>query len=146
MSNTLISLSDEERKILIALVDNYKNQTWPGNVGDLVEKLSDTGVPLFGFLELSTQHVSQSTLDWIDDRAQETADGKAAHFVSRTPHGFYLFCDEENGSGDIPADLFECMQKARDLGAEYILFDDEKAPNFSLDLPVFLPVFNLEEA
>lgn len=94
------------------------------------------------FLDISTAHVSLETRDWLNARGQETAqhslnttEAHPTQWVGFTPYGWFVFAPDEDGSGEIPADLFAVMTYARSRGADYIMFDRD-APTVE-DLPLF---------
>lgn len=94
--------------------------------------------PVRKFLDLSTRHLTPETRKWMCGQSLSAMGDHPKNWVAPTPYGWFVYADEENGSGDIPADLFACMTKARELDCEYILFDydgsiDEKVA----DLPVY---------
>lgn len=137
MVTKVLSLNETEHAALVSALGIINRCAHIPEIKNLAEKVADRALPLYGILFLSSRHLSNDSIDWLDDRCQEVHEGKASHNVCRTSTGYIAYCDEENGAGDIPADLFECMQKGRDLGAEYLRFDDTWEPDHTLDLPVF---------
>jgi hypothetical protein len=91
--------------------------------------------PLRVFLDLSSGHITKETGDWLDAKAwtRETVTRPEA-WVGITPYGWFVYADEDGGSPDLPEDLALCMKKARELGAEYILFDCDAPLNTELGL------------
>ncbi|EQB33877.1 MULTISPECIES: DUF5983 family protein [Sphingomonadales] len=85
--------------------------------------------PLRLFFDCSTAHVSPATRTWLETLASS---GEA--MIAATPYGWFLWV-EETPPTDQPADLSSVMDHARQLGAEYILFDRDAPENDAL--PVF---------
>lgn len=77
--------------------------------------------PLRIFLDLSTAHLNKEDRDYLSTSNAEF------QWVAKTPYGSFVYADEENGSGDIPDNLFAIMKKAREMQAEYILFNCDAA-------------------
>jgi hypothetical protein len=89
------------------------------------------------FLDLSTKHLSQSTRNQLDRDAAATVEGNQhTRWVAGTPHGWFVFADEECDQEYFPADLIACMKKASELGADYILFDCDADDD--VDLPSYV--------
>jgi hypothetical protein len=61
--------------------------------------------PLRIFLDLSTAHLTPKTRG------------------SLMPYGWFVWAEEDPNPENFPDDLIACMNHARSLGAEYILFD-----------------------
>lgn len=87
---------------------------------------------LRNFMDLSTAHLTPATRGWLEKVSGEFA---LNHWVAATPYGWFLWCDEENAEGSIPADLFGCMTYARQNGAFYVLFDRDAEQ--LTDLPTY---------
>lgn len=81
--------------------------------------------PLRFFLDCSTAHLSPAARFWLDG---------GQGLVASTPHGWFVWCEAEPDE-QVPADLAAIMRDARDVEAEYILFDAD-APEIAA-LPVF---------
>lgn len=77
---------------------------------------------LRSFITLSTGHLRSSTEEWLSLAAT-----KQTHWVSPTPYGWFVYCDEEATVGDFPADLIAAFAHAHTLGVDYIMFDSEAA-------------------
>ena len=85
--------------------------------------------PLRLFFDCSTAHLLPATRDHLDALAAQSTEMLAA-----TPYGWFLWVDEASRT-DQPADLRQVASRARELGAEYILFDRDAPENPAL--PVF---------
>jgi hypothetical protein len=71
------------------------------------------------FYDLSTGHLTAATRRLLDTTKMErwpVAGG-------RMPFGFFIYAHDEDSEGNIPADLWACIQLAHKHGADYILFD-----------------------
>jgi hypothetical protein len=97
--------------------------------------------PLRAFLDLSTGHLTQQTREWLDNLDWKT-EGPAG---GAGPHGWFIYAHDDNScqpsaphapSGEFPPDLWACIEKAKELGADYVLFDCDAEPN-----PDLLPVY-----
>lgn len=75
------------------------------------------------FLELATVHLTPATQGWLTTVGRKIAHGDAfySHWVGITPYGWVIFADLDPEI-DLP-DLRAAVDRARALGAEYILFD-----------------------
>ena len=85
--------------------------------------------PLRLFLDCSTAHLSPASRALLDVRAASGQD-----IIGETPYGWFLWVDENPRAAD-PDDLGRVMTHARQLGAEYVLFDRDAPPSDAL--PVF---------
>lgn len=85
--------------------------------------------PLRLFLDCSTAHLSNATRDLLERQA---SDGEAP--IAATPYGWFLWAGETADPQD-PPDLARIRAEARDLGADYILFDRDAPVRDTL--PVF---------
>jgi len=75
------------------------------------------------FLTLSTGHLRSSTEEWLS-----LASIKQTHWVSATPYGWFVYCDEDATGDDFPADLIAVFNYANTLGVDYVMFDSEVDP------------------
>lgn len=82
--------------------------------------------PLRLFFDCSTAHLSSASRAFLDERVAQGDD-----LVASTPYGWFLWADEGPRS-DLPADLATITAHARQLGAEYILFDRDAPANDAL--------------
>jgi len=96
------------------------------------------------FLDASSGHLSPATWSWLDahladDVLRDPASGQAAAIGGgKTRHGWLVYAPEGAAEG-LPEDLTTVLVKAREQGAEYVLFDCDAAP--ALDLPITHPDF-----
>ena len=67
-------------------------------------------------LTLSTGHLRESTREWIDAAA-----GTFASYP-KGDYGWFMYASEAPGE-DYPNELIVCMNRARELGCEWIMFD-----------------------
>lgn len=74
------------------------------------------------FLDLSTAHLSPATMKMLN--------GLLSHQLpfagGVTTHGWFAYAHDENcGEGEdrIPDEMYACMEHARRLGCDYLLFD-----------------------
>ena len=72
------------------------------------------------FLDLSTEHLDEESVNWINAAA---AGGDEP--VGFMPHGWFCWAPEEYGDAEPPACLKRIHAYAREHGAEYILFDGD---------------------
>lgn len=86
------------------------------------------------FLDLSTAHLKPETLALLAGRTLETLPFAGA----ATAYGWFAYAHDDNcGEGDdrIPDEMYACMEHARRLGCDYLLFDCDSEPVDGL--PVF---------
>lgn len=95
--------------------------------------------PLRAFLDLSTAHLAPPTLAHLNTLA--VADLPFSGGV--TQHGWIVYAPHAADIGSYlkahpgcPSEIVEAIRKARELGAEYILYDNEAEPD-----PEVLPVY-----
>lgn len=74
------------------------------------------------FLDLSTGHLTPATRNRLD--STELLGWPVAG--GRTAYGYFIYAHEEDDE-EIPDDVWECCQKARELDCEYLLFDADAA-------------------
>lgn len=92
--------------------------------------------PLRVFLDLSTGHLTPQTRDWMDGRAiSARSDPFNGLCLASTSFGWFIYAGEQTEESEFPADLLTCLRKARELGAEYVLFDADASDG--LDLPTY---------
>lgn len=79
------------------------------------------------FLDLSTEHLTRETQEWLDERAHRSVVCSLGlrRWVAPTPCGWFVHADANATDDDVPDDLRTCMKAAREIGAEFILFDGE---------------------
>ncbi|KFL31440.1 hypothetical protein JP75_07755 [Devosia riboflavina] len=88
------------------------------------------------FLDLSSTHVGNATHRWLSDQAALNFDAGGAYWhVAQHNHGWWCRVPVDYAPSDFPPDLLLVCDRARTLGAEYILFDHdaEQIP----DLPIY---------
>lgn len=85
--------------------------------------------PLRLFYDCSNAHLSPETRTHLDARANH-----GGEMIAATPYGWFVWVGTEPRP-DHPADLELIMDRARQLGAEYILFDRDAPENDAL--PIF---------
>lgn len=96
------------------------------------------------FLDASSGHLSPETWAWLDDQLSDALlrdprNGNAAQIAGgRTRYGWLVYAPEGVAEG-LPEDLTPVLLKARDQGAEYVLFDCDAVP--APDLPIRHPDF-----
>ena len=73
--------------------------------------------PLRLFFDCSTAHLSVEARNYLDQHARARDE-----MIVATPFGWFALCGGELDD-DLPSDLAAIMQRARNLGAEYLLFD-----------------------
>lgn len=89
---------------------------------------SPVAYPLRAFLDLSTGHLTHRTRRWLDglDWVNE------GPFGASTSYGWFIYAHDDDvcqpsaphaPPGRFPADLWACMCRANELGADYLLFD-----------------------
>ncbi|MGQ7794438.1 DUF5983 family protein [Faunimonas sp. B44] len=66
------------------------------------------------FLDLSTGHLTRRTRDWLENDAPIS--------LAKTEYGWFLYAPEDRITW-YPQDLWACLQKAREMGCCYALFD-----------------------
>jgi hypothetical protein len=89
-------------------------------------KLSDPSpVRKERILLLSTQHLTDGTLDWLEDKV--ATDSLPLH--RRSQHGYFLRVDSYLWNPpDLPGDLVAVLQFAKDRNVEWVLLDDDEQP------------------
>jgi hemolysin-activating ACP:hemolysin acyltransferase len=91
------------------------------------------------FLDASSGHLSPETWAWLDDQLSDALlrdpeNGSAAQIAGgKTRYGWLVYAPEGVAEG-LPEDLTAILLKARERGAEYVLFDCDAVPDD------FLPV------
>ena len=85
--------------------------------------------PLRVFYDCSTAHLSPATRDFLEAQAE-----RKDELIAATPYGWFLWADENPGD-HFPPELTAILRRARQLGAEYVLFDSDAPPND--EFPVF---------
>lgn len=96
--------------------------------------------PLRAFLDLSTGHLTLETREWLDERAHRSVVCSLGldRWVAPTPCGWFVYADRNVTGDHVPDDLLACMRKAREIGAEYILFDSNASPaGAACELPLY---------
>jgi hypothetical protein len=92
--------------------------------------------PLRAFLDLSTAHLRPETLAHLN-----TLENDELPFSGgATQHGWLVYAPHEadlKAYPKCPVEIVEAMKKARELGADYVLYDNEADPD-----PNVLPVFD----
>ena len=96
------------------------------------------------FLAASSGHLCRETWAWLDEQLSDALlrdprNGNAAQIAGgRSRHGWLVYAPEGVAEG-LPEDLTAVLLKARDQGAEYVLFDCDAVP--APDLPIRHPDF-----
>lgn len=96
------------------------------------------------FLDASSGHLSSGTWDWLDAQLSDTPlrdprNESAAEIAGgKTRYGWLVYAPEGIAEG-LPEDLTRILLRAREQGAEYVLFDCDAAP--APDLPILHPDF-----
>lgn len=85
--------------------------------------------PLRLFFDCSNAHLSPATRDYLDAFA-----ARDDEMIAATPYGWFLWVDDVLRP-EHPDDLKQVVALARQLGADYILFDRDAPENPAL--PVF---------
>jgi hypothetical protein len=96
------------------------------------------------FLDASSGHLSADTWSWLEANfAEDTIRTPANHAATavaggKTRYGWFIYAPEDAVEG-LPEDLMAVQRRAREQGAEYVLFDCDAAP--ILGLPILHPDF-----
>ncbi len=96
------------------------------------------------FLDTSSSHLSPGTWAWLDEQLSDAAlrdplnDAAAQVAGGKTRYGWLVYAPEGVAEG-LPGDLTAILLRAREQGAEYILFDCDAPP--ASDLPIRHPDF-----
>ena len=96
------------------------------------------------FLDTSSGHLSPSTWAWLDEQLSDAAlrdplnDAAAQVAGGKTRYGWLVYAPEGVAEG-LPHDLTAILLRAREQGAEYVLFDCDAPP--ASDLPIHNPDF-----
>ena len=96
------------------------------------------------FLDASSGHLSLDTWSWLnanlaDDVISNPANGTAASIAGgKTRYGWFVYAPEDAVEG-LPEDLVAVQLRARQQGAEYVLFDCDTPP--VPGLPILHPNF-----
>ncbi|MPR06316.1 hypothetical protein [Microvirga tunisiensis] len=83
------------------------------------------------FLDLSTEHVSKTTADWLDAQGRlaaayrTDADPAPAFTIGGTPYGWFISLPAAGGDEGrgVPEDLRKVFDYARKQDVHFILFD-----------------------
>lgn len=76
-------------------------------------------------LLLSTQHLTDNTLDWLEEK--EPKGSLPLH--RRGPWGYFLRVDSSLWKPpDLPGDLVAMLQFAKDRNVEWVLIDEDEEP------------------
>ena len=84
--------------------------------------------PLRAFLDLSTGCLCKQTREWLEKMDWQN-EGPCG---GPTAYGWFMYAHDDNTcepspehapQGEYPADLWACMKKANEMGADYIMFD-----------------------
>ena len=76
-------------------------------------------------LTLSTAHLKPETRDFL---ILESIKGYYGLSVYSNEYGFFIYVDEDNEFNNIPNDLSDCLQLAKDNDCEWIKFDRDELP------------------
>lgn len=88
------------------------------------------------FLDVSSAHLSGDTHLWLYHEAILNFAGKDAHWhVAEHQDGWWVRVPVDTAPDNFPRDLLLVCDRARTLGAEYILFDHDAEP--IADLPTY---------
>lgn len=88
------------------------------------------------FLDTSTSHLSPDTRGWLSGQALLNLETSGSRWhVAEHNDGWWCRVPVDYAPDDFPADLLLMCDRARTLGAEYILFDHEAEP--VADLPIY---------
>jgi hypothetical protein len=96
------------------------------------------------FLDASSGHLSADTWSWLevnlaDDVISNPANDAATALAGgKTRYGWFIYAPEDAVEG-LPEDLMAVQRRAREQGAEYVLFDCDAAP--IPGLPILHPDF-----
>lgn len=96
------------------------------------------------FLDTSSGHLSPATWAWLDEQLSDVAlrdplsDAAARVAGGKTRYGWLVYAPEGVAEG-LPDDLSAILLRAREQGAEYVLFDCDAPP--ASDLPIRRPDF-----
>ncbi len=85
------------------------------------------------FLDLAAAHLTPRDADYLEESCVRGA-ANTSTVSSRMEHGFFVYASEEPGD-DVPGNIKRAMAKARELGCDYLLFDQDAEP--CKGLPVF---------
>lgn len=86
--------------------------------------------PLRLLLDCSTVHLCPESVSYLELQATQQEE-----YISTTPYGWFMWIPDEDYEYGIPPSLTKVLQYARNLGAEYLLFDRDASSN--LDLPEY---------
>lgn len=94
--------------------------------------------PLRAFLDLSTGHLKPETLTYLNDKEH----GQLPFYGAVTAYGWLVYADYEDNAearraDGCPEEIIAAMKKAREMGAEYILYDCDAEAD-----PDLLPVYD----
>ena len=96
------------------------------------------------FLDASSGHLSPDTWSWLnanlaDDVISNPDNGTATSIAGgKTRYGWFVYAPEDAVEG-LPEDLMAVQLRARQQGAEYVLFDCDAPP--VRELPILHPGF-----
>lgn len=88
------------------------------------------------FLDLSSSHLSPDARQWLTSVALRSFDMEwPGWHVARHHDGWWMRVPSTEGNNPLPADLLPICDRARQMGADYILFDHDA--DCIDDLPVY---------
>ena len=96
------------------------------------------------FLDISSGHLSPESWTWLDDQLADRVlrdphcEGAAKIAGGKTRYGWLVYAPEDVAVG-LPEDLTGILLKARERGAEYVLFDCDA--EVMTDQPILHPDF-----
>lgn len=76
-------------------------------------------------LTLSTAHLKPVTMDFL---VLESIKGYYGLSVYTNEYGFFVYVDAEEEPKNIPCDLSDCLQLAKENDCEWIKFDRDEVP------------------
>ncbi|MEE9481800.1 hypothetical protein [Methylobacterium ajmalii] len=89
--------------------------------------------PLRAFLDLGTTHLTPVTLAMMQSEDLHIFGVTGGE----TAYGFFIGVPEERPDQLDRDDLWACLAKAREMGADYVLFDRDADTAGQVDLPVY---------
>ncbi len=89
------------------------------------------------FLDTACAHVSRETHGWLSEQAAANCycPSEVRWHVAEHNDGWWCRVPDDSAPPDFPPDLLLVCDRARTLGAEYILFDHDAEP--IPDLPIY---------
>lgn len=118
-------------------VDTEVRQEIVETLAAIVRIAASEGTPTIRqFLDTSTYHLSDETREWLSGQAAMNSDIHGPNWhVAEHHDGWWCRVPVDYAPEDFPADLLLVCDRARTLGAAYILFDRDAAP--IEDLPIY---------